>query len=286
MERLSTAVVAIASGSGVLVGSAALSAVVEQPAEKREMASARLAPAKRDVRVRVMTNRASINYRRFIAGQGMKRSGESRAEPGECRLEGVARERIRILARRHAAAQPGDGGAEDGGDENPEDRVRMRTGRKVPGVDRPLNAGGQLCLSVAYELESFPVLSDLGDGPVHEHQREILRVGLAELVDAPEGLANPAKQIGVVDRRHRSHEQQPESFFRQREEDVVLAGKIAVNRSRAVFNPLGDLPDRYVVIALGDEQIPRRIENCSRNRLPLPLLTFLDPQEPSRNCQL
>ena len=36
----------------------------------------------------------------------MKRSGESRAEPGERRLERVARERVGVLARRQPVAQP------------------------------------------------------------------------------------------------------------------------------------------------------------------------------------
>ena len=68
------------------------------------------------------------------------------------------------------------------------------------------------------------------------------------------------------------------AFLGQREEDVVLAGEVAVDRRRAVLDAIRNLADRDVLIALGDEKIARRIQNRPRDRLALPFLTFLDSQ--------
>src|SRR5262245_60504854 len=111
----------------------------------------------------------------------MKRSGESRPEPGECRLERVARQRIGVFTRRDSAAQAGHGGAENGGDENPKDGMWLGAGREKPGIDGSLNAGGQLCLTLANKLESLPVARNLGDRTVQKHQREIFRMCLTEI---------------------------------------------------------------------------------------------------------
>ena len=138
------------------------------------------------------------------------------------------------------------------------------------------------CLAVANELEPLPVAGNLWNRSVEEHKGEILGVSLAELIDPPHDSPNPSHRVRLVERGNRSRKKQPETFLSQREKDVVLAGEIAVNRSWAVFDPLGYFPDRYVVITLGDEQVPGCIQNRPRNRLPLPFLTFFDPQIPSK----
>ena len=67
-----------------------------------------------------------------------------------------------------------------------------------------------------------------------------------------------------------------EPLFGERQEDVVLAGKIAVDRGRAVLDLLRDLPDRDVLVTLGDKQIARGVQNRPGDRLPFPLLPLLD----------
>ena len=106
---------------------------------------------------------------------------------------------------------------------------------------------------------------------------------LAELVEVPERAAHRIHRIGGIVAFDAllvgvAGEQQPEPFLGQGEEDVVLAGEVAVDRRGAVFDPVGDLADRDVLIALGDEQVARRIQNCPRHRLALPFLPFLDAQ--------
>ena len=67
-----------------------------------------------------------------------------------------------------------------------------------------------------------------------------------------------------------------EAFLGQREEDVVLAGEVAVDRGRAVLDALGDLADGDLPVALGDEEVAGRGENGLADGVPLSVLSFLD----------
>ena len=116
---------------------------------------------------------------------------------------------------------------------------------------------------------------------VEEHQREILGVRLAELVEAPESRRGCSSIGSAASASWPRREQHAEAFFGEREEDVVLAREIAVDRGRAVFDLFRDLADGDVPIALRDEQLARRIQNRPGNRLPLPLLRSLTPNQPS-----
>ena len=172
-------------------------------------------------------------------------------------------------------------------------RMRKTAWAWVPAGKRPASMARWIpapsCrLQVADELEPLPVLADLRDRAIEEHQREILRMRLAEFVDPPERSPDWLQQVSVriVRLALGRREQDAEPFFGQREEDVVFTGEIAVDRGGAVFDPLGNLADRDVVIALGDEQVSSRIQNGPRNCLPLPSLTFLDSQKSSRKGKL
>ena len=79
-------------------------------------------------------------------------------------------------------------------------------------------------------------------------------------------------------RRSAEREQQPEAFLGEREEDVVLAGEVAVDGRRAVLDALGDLADGDFLVSVGDEELARRIQNRSGDRLPVPFLTFFHTQ--------
>ena len=70
--------------------------------------------------------------------------------------------------------------------------------------------------------------------------------------------------------------EQPEAFLGERVEDVVLAGKVAVNRGGAVLDAFGDLSDRDILIALGDEQFARGVENRAPDGFVVPFLSFSD----------
>ena len=72
---------------------------------------------------------------------------------------------------------------------------------------------------------------------VHEHQVEVLGARLGKRVERLQARAQPIERIGdVLHRAAQAFGQHPEAFFREREEDVVLAGEVAVNGCRAVFD--------------------------------------------------
>ena len=167
-----------------------------------------------------------------------------------------------------------------GGEKQSEHDVRLRTRRARAGVDGLLDAQHHVVLHFADEAEAFPVFADAGHAAVEKHQGEVLRVLLAEFVVAPEHRAQAIGRVRGVDgaKRLAVLEKEAEAFFRQREEDVVLAREIAVNGGRAVLDALGDFSDRNLRVALLDEELPGGIENGPRNSLPLAFLTFFDSQ--------
>src|SRR5262249_50760332 len=83
---------------------------------------------------------------------------------------------------------------------------------------------------------------------------------------------------GRVARRGAVRKQQAEAFLRQREEDVVLAGEVAVDGGRAVFDALGDLADRDFVIPMSNEELPGSIQNGWADRFSVAFLTFFEAQ--------
>src|SRR5262249_12118714 len=116
---------------------------------------------------------------------------------------------------------------------------------------------------------------------LEEHQGEVLRLFAAELVEPPEYRAY------AVERRQRAQvlltplgvsriAQQAKPLLGEGEEDVVLARKVAVNRGRAVFDPLGDLPDGDVREPFGDEELARGIQDGSAYGFAIALVAFLD----------
>ena len=147
-----------------------------------------------------------------------------------------------------------------------------------------LNLPDEVRLHLAGEGESLVHVADAGDRAVHEHQLEVLRVLAAELVETPENRADPLERLELVERgvEHRrvvARIEQPEAFFGERVEDVVLAGEVAVDGRRAVFDALGDLADRDVAVALGHEELAGRIEDGAADGLAISLLTFFNTHD-------
>src|SRR4051794_33579615 len=98
----------------------------------------------------------------------------------------------------------------------------------------------------------------------------------AEPIEPPENGPNPFEwtdRLGAVGRIA----EQAEPFLGEREKDVVLARKVAVDGRRAVLDALRDLSNRHVSVALCREQIARGVENGATDGFPVALLAFFDP---------
>ena len=125
------------------------------------------------------------------------------------------------------------------------------------------------------ELEAFPLLRDARHRAVDEHQLEVGRLLLRELVERPPTGAHVverARRVGIGG-AHLLVEAM-KAFLGQGEEDVVLAGEVAVDGRGAVLDALGDLANRDALIAFGDEQVARGGEDGGGDGLPFTVLAF------------
>jgi hypothetical protein len=102
----------------------------------------------------------------------------------------------------------------------------------------------------------------------------------AELIEPPEDGAHALERRRIVETWIVAHRggiaEQAEPFFRELEEDVVFTWKVAVNRGGAVFDAFGDLPDRNVLESFGDEELARRVEDRSPDRLAVAFVSLFD----------
>jgi hypothetical protein len=130
-----------------------------------------------------------------------------------------------------------------------------------------------------------------GRGVTAEQAAPFLDPTIRDLLPDPALLTDMSKAAAriadAIERRERFEQRlvlglprtakQPEAFLGEREEDVVLAGEVAVDGGGAVLDALGNLANRDVPVAFGREQLPRGIENRAADRFAIPLLTFLNP---------
>ena len=196
---------------------------------RADVASA--APARRPAMVVLMASRTSASA---------SSSGASRSERRSDAMPMTG-------AQRAAARLPGSAG-----------------GKRPSSMQRCTRASSRLLISDMNANRSYsrPMR---GHVAVEEHEREVLRLFLAELVELPgvsarsQGVRWPARQLGGAE--------QAEPFFGQREEDVVLRREVAVDGARAVFDLRGDVADRHLRVAVGDEQLQRRIEDGAPDSL-------------------
>ena len=109
------------------------------------------------------------------------------------------------------------------------------------------------------ELEAFPLLRDARHRLIDEHQLEVRRLLLREFVERPPAAAHVFERI--VGRHRGAHlvVEAMKAFGGEREEDVVLAGVVAVDGGGAVFDAFGDLANRDALIAFGNEQVARGV---------------------------
>jgi hypothetical protein len=195
-------------------------------------------------------------------------------QAGERRLERVAHEQLRILVGRQAVAERDGGRPVHRGPQDVKGHLRVRAGRQRARLDGAAHGVARVADHLGDGGEPLPVLTDARHRAVHEHQLEVLRMKTAEAVVLEEALAHGRERV-LGGRRARELEQLAEALLGEREEDVVLAREVAVDRARAVFDALGDPADRDVAVALGDEQLPRGVENAPPDVLTFPGVALL-----------
>ena len=147
-------------------------------------------------------------------------------------------------------------------------------------IDARLDLGDEVRPQLAREREALVRLADARHRSVDEHQLEVLRLLTAEFVEAPENAADALQRVDPGELRVEAglvgHVQQAESFFRERIKDVVLAGKVAVDGRRTVFDFFRDFANRDVAITLGHEELARCVEDGAAHRFAIAFLPFFD----------
>src|SRR4029453_19679850 len=97
------------------------------------------------------------------------------------------------------------------------------------------------------------------------HQREVLRMVAAEVVEILEKEGDPVQRgegLQPIGAGIDGTTQQTKTFLGKGKVNVVLTGEVAVNRRRAVLDSLGDLSDGDVLVALRDKQLSSGVGNA------------------------
>ena len=145
-------------------------------------------------------------------------------------------------------------------------------------VDAALHASEDALLEFGHERELLVLPADAWHVSIQEHEGEVLRLLLAELVEAPDCVANVLQRIGARGAGQPPGAKQAESFFREGEKDGVLRWKVAVDRPGTVFDLGGDVADRDLRVPVRDEEPEGGVENGAAG-LFVGLLPTLAPPE-------
>src|SRR5262249_19185577 len=164
------------------------------------------------------------------AGRLQRHAG---SQSGERQVEDVCSEQIGVFSRREPLAEPEHGDAEEADQKRAHGDERIEGFGQLAGVDARLQQLDDVLFAFAREREPLVLAADSRNRLVEKHQREILGVLAAELVEPPEDGSHALDrrrgfQFRIVGDRRRIAEQ-PEAFFGERKEDVVLAREVAVN---------------------------------------------------------
>ncbi len=147
-------------------------------------------------------------------------------------------------------------------------------GGKMPSAMQRSNLRQRAAAHVGDEREALVLLAHPRHVAIEEHQREVLRLVLAELVETPRDGAHVVERIVARRVGELALANLAEAFFGEREEDLVLRREVAVDRRRAVFDLGGDVADGDLGVPVGDEELERGIEDGAPRALTRVLLTF------------
>jgi hypothetical protein len=191
----------------------------------------------------------------------------ARADAGDRGFDGVAHQRVGIDLLRHAVRQPQRGDTDDGRPQQPQRHLGVRRRRKQAVHDAALHARQRPAAHLGDEREALVLLAHARHVAVQEHQREVLRLVLAELVEPPGRRPHVFDGVGARGVGQLARAEVPEALFGQRVEDFVFRGEVAVDGAGAVFHARRDIADRGLAVAVADEEVERRVENGAPGRL-------------------
>ena len=121
---------------------------------------------------------------------------------------------------------------------------------------------------------------------VEEHEREVLRLLLAELGETPQRRAHVVERIGARRVADLAAADLTEAFLGQREEDLVLRREVAVDRGRTVFDLGGDGSDGNLGVAVGDEKLEGGVKDGATRAFTRLLLAFFAAHFSCCFCEL
>src|SRR5688572_22419490 len=284
------------TGAAAVVSGAA-SAVVDdslQPAaasEETTMTTVRKRPA-RERRLRFMTTHSSGHLAtqtrrvRAFGARGSRdafcralarheRGGDAGLQAGDGGVEHVARQRVVVFAGGEAMADADHGRPDERRPQHVHRAVGIDRGGEGPLVDRALNGGHGFGQHALQQLEALPLLRDARHRAVDEHQLEVGRLLLRELVKRPPPRAHHTERALLVGAGGSDlFVETMKAFLSQGKEDVVLAGEVTVDGRGAVFDALGDLANRHALVAFRYEEVAGGGEDRGRDGLPFTVLAF------------
>src|SRR2546430_7523300 len=267
MKRATGCSTAATGAASTVVGVAGRSLAFASPAPQAlPIAAAPIVSARIRGRIyrRVMKSSSVISRCLLIGERFSGRTGkihvrrfqnDAGAQAGDDGVEHVAREQIGIFARREPIRQIQRRDAEQARDQHAHRNGGLHRGWKHLGLDAALELGDDVALGFASEREAFVFAADSRHGSVEKHEREVLRMLTAELVDAPEDRADSQQRVEPLERVATPFDswvpEQAEALLGECEEDVVLAREVAVDRGRAVLDAFGNLADGDVAEPFG-----------------------------------
>ena len=113
----------------------------------------------------------------------------------------------------------------------------------------------------------------------HEHQAVVIGVAQREVGVGEPGGPQARDRVGDLGDLAEARRELEEVGVAERVDDRLLVAEVEVDRGRRVLDRRGDLPHRHRLVALLDEERPRRVEDLGPHLFLLALPAFLHSHE-------
>ena len=130
------------------------------------------------------------------------------------------------------------------------------------------------------EREALVLAADPWHAAVQEHEREVLRLLFAELVQPPRGGAHIVERVVARRTGELPGAELSEAFLGEGEEDLILRREVAVDGAGAVFDLGGDVSNGDLRVPVCDEEFERGVQNGAARAFARELLAFFSARVP------